>query len=733
MRQGKQAIIEELERRGFKTSEHESRKSIIEELSRRGVDVSMDKEPIHSSKTEIEEDSLRPFKRGARSVGAGLTSIADIPNLPAVLLHAAGKKEKPYFYKPIREKFLNLVDEKTKGELKPRGKSEEYTDEIIEGIAPMIMAPFTGGASLTSVAARNAARHAPKIAKGLSKVSQFGSRANELSLSNVLGTAGASAGSKAFRESFDNPGSSITAGLAGGLLGGYAGRSARALVNPRDVLAKAAGKATLFSPEKFRKQKELGTPYSLSSTSKSEIPAGFEMLMSKLPGSSGVLKKHHAKTAGAFSKNLGLRDTDVSDIDKTLARHGAKKFHEEKTNQYRDLKAKFKPFEDAFIEKKGRIDVSDIIDELEKKQSLATSAASKADFLKTQDGELLTKLKAYSNSEPLKKEKVFFAGKKIELPDGALDQRDKGIGLHDLNQLRKEALKDSERLKSPLGKRTDESREAYKRYGLLAEKRYGWLEKSAPQEVAQASQEARKLWREYKDSEHGLARYVASITKESDDAAAFKKLTRSDPRYLKVVREGLDAKSRADLAESLIKSMGKKGDSFSFEKFHSKFNDLEPSVRKEFLETLPYGINKQKFLSTMKYIVDNKDLLEKYYNSSKTTTQSNLSKIGGKALGSAGLLATGKVLAGVKGAVGLAGAGAGLNLGAQLWVSPKFINRVDKVIRADSMKEKDKAIRTLIKTTTRHHESSRWAEGENEPERQFSDLHLGTVRPHHKH
>jgi hypothetical protein len=64
------------------------------------------------------EETLRQLGRTGRGVATGIAGLADIPNLAAMGLHAAGLKEDPLFYEPVAQRVQEKIDEIIKNESK---------------------------------------------------------------------------------------------------------------------------------------------------------------------------------------------------------------------------------------------------------------------------------------------------------------------------------------------------------------------------------------------------------------------------------------------------------------------------------------------------------------------------------------------------------------------------------------------------------------------------------------
>lgn len=691
-----------------------------------------------SSERGLGASALRQVGRLGRAAATGITGIADIPNLAAMGLHAAGLKETPTFYEPLAGKIQQSIDSLTSGSLKPENKTEEYVDMISEGLAPMAL---TGGSSLTGSAARGLSKTGAKIP---TKIAQATLASPEPTIANIAQSVGSSAALQAYLDEGGDPGlvGPLLAGMAGGV--GARGTLAVAknvpkLKNPLNAVAEGIGRATLFNPEKYAQNIELGLPVSLGSVSNSMIPNYVELSAAKMPGSMGPLDKFHQRREAAIARNLGVSfpedlEKTVSGSKKHLAKEGAKGYHKNASDTFESHNENFKPREEKAIKNKETIDVSDYIQELENERERRVSPAAKAEWdAKNKDGILLKKLKEYSEPSEKQLQANFIRQElqKISVPEkeiqkiiktnlGEIPPSKTNIGLEDLNDLRKTALDESKTLKAPLGEGTTESRSASIRHGKLSEKRQQFIEEvGTPTEVYHA-REARKFWSQYKNEENGLAKYVAKITGADSDAQAFEKLTSKDPKYLRVVRQGLDKETKLQLDHSIMEELGSRQGRFNINTAHTNFTrkGYEDFAR-EYLKGLPSKAARNNFKNTMNLIGKDKRMMEKLANTSGTAhTKQIINEI--KKYGSAAIITITK--ADPKVLLGLILTNASLNAGAKIWTSQKFLRRVNDVIKTNSNMGKANKLDMLLKTIeqvgthTKHmddSEAQKYAKGGN--------------------
>ncbi len=660
----------------------------------------------------IGKSALRQVGRVGRAAATGIAGLADIPNLAAMGLNAAGLRENPTFYEPIGSRVQQGIDKLTGGSLKPENKAEEYMDIIGEGLAPMALAPLTGGASLTGAAARGLAKTGAKIP---SKVAKLGEGTYKPTFANIGQSAGSSAALKAYVDEGGDPGlvGSILASTAGGMGGRSVARNIHKLKNPLNAAAELTGRATGFSPQKYAQNVDIGLPVSLGTVSKSLIPGYAEMIAAKMPGSMGPLEKFYQQRESAIARNLGVQHPEdlekaVENIPKHLAKEGAENYHARASNIYKQREKKFKGREEEAIKNKETIDVSDLIGDLEKERSLSLTPSAQSRFDKSKEGVLLKELKESipnssrsSESESIAKSlrsqgyPEDLIKKVIQSEIGNVEGNTNGIGLHDLNKLREKALHESIALKTPTGGGTPESKRAAVRSQMLGSKRHQFIEEHGSPVEAHNARQARKFWSQYKDKEDGMSKYVAKLTGSDTDEKAFNRLVSDNPKYINIARQGLDKADKSNLASGIISHLGKRQGRFNISTLHTGFQKLPSPVKKEFLRTLPNKSAQNHFERTMELIGDNKRMMEKLANTSNTAHTNKMMNYIEKLGAASASAATGYGLGGLLG-VGIQYAG--LKLGAHIWTNQKFLKRVNDTITASSEKSKFNKLDLLVKS-----------------------------------
>ena len=679
----------------------------VEKALKAGAVIEQEERPVKETIKGHIGEGIRQAKRLGRAAATGVAGIADMPNLAALGLHAAGLKEEPTFYKPVASRTQEAIDELTGGTLKPRSKAEEYADVISEGLAPLALAPLTGGASLTGLGARGIAKVAGEglLKKGAKKVASLGTNPYQLTGSNVAGSVGTSAAMKAYLD--ENPQASTLGALGAGLLGGAGARGAYKLRNPLNAAAEGLGRVTGFSPKKYAENVELGLPVTPADVSNSNLPKYLEMVAAKMPGSMAPLEKFYKEKETAIARNLGVKypedlEHTVRNIPKYLAKEGGKGYHERASKIFKKREEVFKPRETEAITNKELVDVSDIIEKLESERDLYLTNSSKHRFDKTPEGILLKELKesipheeSYNIVNSLKKE-----GYSDDLIDKILESQNlspqkKGIGLFELNKLREKALKESEALQKPFGGGTTASREADIRSQLLASKRHQFMEEiGSPKEIHNAKQ-ARRFWAQYKDERNGTSKYVQKLTGADNDATAFNLLLSDNPKYLRIARQGVSKEDKIRLAQGSIAHLGERQGRFNINTAHTNYSDRPEVVKKELLKTLPNQASRKNFEKTMQYIGEHKKVMEKLANTSNTAHSKHiidLVKRYGIATASA---ATGVAFVPL---FQLLIAGGSLYGGSKLWTNQNFLRRMNDVIKSKNEASQIRKTDLLVKT-----------------------------------
>lgn len=648
--------------------------------------------------------ALRQVGRLGRSALTGIAGIGDLLTMPlnlgASALHAAGLKETPTLFEPIAGKVQQGIDTLSGGILKPENKTEEYVDMISEGLAPLAL---TGGTSL-------AARAPGMIGKGARGLAQAGNKVGfSPTASNIAGSAGSSAALKTYLDEGGDP--NIVGALLAGTAGGAAGRSALKLANPLNAAAGATGWATRFSPEKYAQQKELGLPVSLGNVSKGKVPGYLEMIAAKTPPSMGPLEKFYKRREKAIGSNLGVSTPEdlqqaVENVPKHLAKQGAEKYHQRASDIYKKREEKFKPRENAAIANQELIDVSDIIEKLEHERSLSLTPGAQKRFDKSKEGILLKELKESipESAESIESSSIAKSLRSQGYPENIINklvsevpESKKGIGLHDLNKLREKALQESMELKTPIGGGTPESKRAAERSEMLAGKRHQFMEETgSPTEIHNARQ-ARNFWSQYKNEKDGMAKYVSKITGADNDAAAFKKLLNGDqPKYLRIVRQGLDKNAQEELGQGIVNELGKRQGRWNINTFHTNFLKKDKGWQQEVLKTIhPSKAAKENFLRTMDFVGDNKRMMEKLANTSNTAHSKEVIDMVKRYGAAAAAAATGY---GIGGLLGVGIEQAALWGGAKVWTSQKFLKRVNDVMTAKTVTGKTHKLDVLYKS-----------------------------------
>lgn len=687
-----------------------------------------------SPREELAREMSRKYKRMARFGATGIAGLADFPNIGAMGLHAAGLKKTPEFYPSVGARAERAIDEYTGGELQPRNKMEEYEDVGGQAIAPLLLAPFTGGASLTGLGAKALSKGAtsgiiPKLAK-------WGANTYKPTASNIAGYGGAAIGSKTYLDTAEKP--NMLGTILSGIAGGGAGRSA---VNLKNIGARAVGRATGFKPEEYSKLTQLGLEPSLADTSKYKLPGTIETFMSKVPGLQGGLKKHHAKQEATLARNVGISKPEdlraaVKNQPTHLAKEGAEGYKVRTENIQKNLINKYYRIVKEAVGKKEPLDVSEMINNLEIERNKRISPAAQKRFDQTEKGKFLRELKErvepgkpavegvpavhdYGFDENAVRARYAKLGYPESVIEKAISEAKKdakkititpeipgtpevpaGTGIHyqDLEDLREAALQRSKDTRTALGESTAQSRGAKQVHYMASNRRHKFVEeKGTPKEV-HASKKQKSLYEQYEAPPHkeetaGMAHYVRKITHAENNEKALN-LLKEEPRYLSVARQGLPKSKRPQLAEAMISDLGKHDGRFNIGKFHSEFENLPAGVDKQLIKTIG---NKQT-QDTFKKTIDLMNKNERMMNSIKNISAESSKGVRiAKNLTAAGLLTASGAL--TSGATPLVIGGL-LKGGAHLWTDQKFLSRVNKVLSETASQRIEKSLQGTKQAVT---------------------------------
>lgn len=651
------------------------------------------KDPFAKWRTEkflerpsLAEEALRQGKRTGRALATGTASVADLPNLAALGLHKAGLRKDPEFYPSLGEKVRDKIDAWTDGTLKPRNKTEEWMDHIVEGVAPL-------GA--------------------LGKAGKIGRALYAPTKANITGTIGSSIATKAYADAVDDP--SLGGLVAASLVGQKAGRGLghlSHLKNPKNAAALALGKATKFDPEKYAKNADLNLPASMADVSKSPKARSFEKMLSKYPGSNDKIKHLQQNREAAMAHHLGVSQPDnlegtVQNLPKHLAKEGAEGYHTRASAHYAKRQEHFKDLEDRLIKNRDTVDVSDIIQKLEQERSLSLTPAAQKRFDRTGHGVLLKELKeSIPTQNAFDKKELMKQGFPDALADRIIQNLEpgyqkQGIGLYNLNELRSKALQESIETQTPIGGRTPKSKEAAERHGMLASKRHDMVETYGNPTEAHHSKAARKFWAQYKDSDKGTSRYVQKITGSKDDTDAFNKLLGGDGKYLSIARQGLPKEKRKQLFESIVAHLGEKKGRFDVGKFYASFKGLDTPVQQQILKTVPSGATRKHFLDTIDLISGDKKSVEALAKASTREAAPYKWMKEHPFLGTLGAGLGAGYWGGPKAMAAALMGDQALRYGSKLWTNQLFLKRMNHVMKAHTPQARDNWSKLLAKTIDR--------------------------------
>ncbi len=679
---------------------------------------------------DILKEDLRTVGRAARMGATGLGYIPEIPNIAAMGLHAAGLKETPEFYPSPSRAIQSGIDTVTGDTLKPRDKFEDWEDTIGEGVGSFLLAPVTGGSSLTSMGAKALSKAAPAFApRSVARVANAKFKPYELTAPKVGANIGATAGSKYYAENTKDPGilDTLGVGLAGSLVGGGVGKAASIGSN-----IKGGGHSDTYNA-----LKSIDVPMSFADVRPTRNLNYIEQFLAKDIGGSSTMKKHEKKRNEAFARALGVTGNDPLEsphqIPKELAKEGASGYEDLISRTFEKLKEPIVAKEQAALQGHHLVDVTDLYHELVNEQQPLKGSHSLKKHEKSSPGHFAKEVEkhaddhrpthAQAHAEPSTIDLIEEALRKSGASEGYINgirlqhelfanpphiSLDPGPGPRssssktsqahptkyeipygEFEQLRNEALVKANRFGDPADLNT---------YSKFAKARETIMEGlGTPEEVA-AYLKANRFYTKFKsrkESNKSVYHLMKQIQGASDDVVAFNTLTSTNPKYATLVMNGLPKNKRRNLSEAVITQMGDDGGKFNVFKAQSKLKKLEPSVLDANLKGFS-PIERRNFNTAMEYIGKLKDRMGEVANTSGTAhTQNWTNSIisGGTAVAS---LAKWEI-APVATAIGLYLAKQG---SAKLWTNQTFVKGFDKLMVAGTNSQKIRAMELLLQNPT---------------------------------
>lgn len=649
---------------------------------------------------DILKEDLRTVGRAARMGATGLGYIPEIPNIAAMGLHAAGLKETPEFYPSPSRAIQSGIDTVTGDTLKPRDKFEDWEDTIGEGVGSFLLAPVTGGSSLTSMGAKALSKAAPAFApRSVARVANAKFKPYELTTPKVGANIGATAGSKYYAENTENPGilGTLGAGLAGSLVGGGAGKAASIGSN-----IKGGGHSNTFNA-----LKDIDVPMSVADVRPTRNLNYIEQFLAKDIGGSSTMKKHERKRSEAFARALGKSSVDPLEnphqIPKELAKEGAIGYEDLINRSFEKLKEPILAKEQAALSGHHPIDLTNLRKDLLAEQQPLKGERAIMHFEKEPIGKLRKEVELHSQdhrpTEPDLIAKMTDELKAKNYRDDVIERVIKESGAHkqpskyeipygEFEKIRKRALNAKKNFGTP---------EDIDAYEALRKRREQFMHEIGTPPEVESYLKANSLYSDYKkgsNRKQSTFNLMESIKNAPDDSKAFLKLTSSDPRYADIVMTGLPKNKRRILTEAIISDVGDDNGKFNIFKAHSKLTGKD----KPPLTTLKgfSPIERRNFNTALEYIGKLKGRIGEVANTSGTAhTQHWINSIigGGTAVAS---LASGQI-APIATAIGLHLAKQG---SAKLWTNQTFVKGFDKLMVAGTNSQKIRAMELLLQNPT---------------------------------
>lgn len=604
----------ELARRGISLPQPQEAPQDINRSPRNAaLDLSLPLEERKKAAAENRKAFSRQVGRVGRAAASGIAGLADIPNLAALGLHAADLKETPTFYEPISSRVQNKIDTLTKGKLRPQSKAEEYADIIGEGLAPLALAPLTGGASLTGLGARALAKKATSdIAKNAaSKIANIGSRTYATTKANIAGNIGSSAASKAYLDEHPNDvGGAILAGLAGGTTGSISGNVLKH--GPKNVAARGTGKLLGIDSEKAEALKNL--PYSVADISNNKFVQGAQHKLDWTPLGSGTMNKFYETQGKALRKAIGRGELPANEEEVGRLIHGAasrlKESHTLKQNASEEAFSKALKNKDAYVKAKNALDFN--------RKNLSEYTTNEAKRLHQQKADY----KFGSSLEKMAKELNYspadIGGEKVNLNDpkyhnlrdavntaindsvASLPITNEYIPFNDLRALRRN-IDDQISTFGQIGNITQ---------GNLKRLR-GRIKEDLNNHFNTLGGKARDSWHEFNQREHLFQKnekpHINEVFKNSEESFTkvfldtLKGITERSaiPRKFAIMHKELTPTNRNKLFEASINELGKTADGWSAIKAKTNFNKMRPVQQDVLLKYLPNKKARTQFRKTI--------------------------------------------------------------------------------------------------------------------------------------
>jgi hypothetical protein len=595
--------------------------------------------PIKSEESNLQK-AARYTAQGARTLGANIAGfipdtagfLMDVATYPAAkldeMLHDVPEKmQRKSFdkYNPHATEFIkSKIDELSGGYTKPQTEAEEIADKALDFASVLVP-----GAGL--------AKGVKKVAPNLKKLGAFLETSFAPTAENIGASLGAGAASKAYeQENSDDAVGSLLATLGGGIAGGLSTKLPQALksnvvrhpiTSTKDKIADVYAQKLGIDPEKLARNEALGLPVTASQVSAKPSTLAREEILRHHPASRNKFIESDVSREREIARNLGVSDPEnlkqtIKNIDKSVAKEGAEGYKGRIGKIFEHYQEKFANRENQAIANRELVDVSDIHNELSQAAKGLKKTKELKDFENTTLGHFKKQIEEYADTAEVAS--IIKQLKKDGYPENVINQvigqipNEKKVGYAGLEALRKEA----KNVKDSFKRGTEQYKDASRIYDMLSRKRHEFMETTGNAQEKHAAKRARKVYAQYAGDNEKLGqknykKYVLDITGSPNEANAFEKLISKDPKYLHVTRVGLPKNEQRRLGESLMEHLGKQQGRFNINKAHTRFDNLEPSIQAEFLQTLPKN-DRKNFLDTMDLISENKQAIENIVNTSRS-------------------------------------------------------------------------------------------------------------------
>lgn len=708
-----------------------------------------------------QDQALRMGARGAKNLAAAVAGIADIPfDLAELARYGSEMGGRKTATTPTSAPVLRYGDEWIVPEERPRdipppqyGKwSQEFgrraadaIDELTEGYTES-QTPSEHKSDVLSRALLSipAARGVHAVSKGaqaaqlpsaIQKIGKYGENffapMGEFSARNVGGTGGGAIAAQNYLDTTDDP--SVVGALGSGLAGSVAGGSSAHVVRhpaqtakrikerSANKLAARMAKLAKLDSKKLEEWNKLGIDPTVGMVSERAWPFQSEVALGKSTAGGPVIAQRHGEITSQLGRGLGVPEGHFYDIaqmpDMEVAKRGAQNLREKKSAQYRKLTKELDEESAHLLDSDLReIDIHSPLERLRKE---LFPGVSQETFEDSPVGEVFKKILAHkkpAHTPSVKKGKKSVREKEKYPEEGFLDFLREEFGDEDVSVHHRLPLGDvREKANLALKKYLAEEEGSpykykFKRlYEELRDAGDNYLEGKISPPALEKLAKAREAWKYFAAEQDvrpghggsGLQKHMYDILGSSTHKDAFRSVLKSAEK-MDILQQGLNRPEQIRAAQDILIQSSKENGAFNLNRAQGWWSNLDPTARKNYL-SLRFGKDSQaqeNFTKTMRFMYDNKTLMQKLGNSSGTAHVAehwtSLKKAGAGAAAFIGGMATGNLPVAAKAAAGLALYFGGQYGGAKLLTDPIFLRRMAAVAQAKTSTAVGNRIKSLV-------------------------------------